>query len=134
MDLLTPASRYAEPYPAVMPGNVAPGNVLPASYDSFYPQGLPGQAAMANAAIIRVMVPPDAKVFFDDAPTTQTGPQRVFVTPPLVNNENRYEITVRWMENGQERRETRMVRPIPGQPPDQAVMAEIASRYDFVPL
>src|SRR2546429_6378854 len=59
--------------------DVAPAGVIPAGYDSFYPQGLTGQAAMANAALIRVTVPPDARVFFDDTPTQQTGPQRVFM-------------------------------------------------------
>jgi len=37
-----------------------------------------------NTAMIRVIVPtPDAKVFFEDQPTRQTGTVRDFVSPPL---------------------------------------------------
>jgi uncharacterized protein (TIGR03000 family) len=89
---------------------------------SFYPpdaayQAQGSQAPMdRNSALIRVRVPPDAKVFFDNNPTQQIGPERAFVTPPLPREQNSaYEITARWMENGQERRETRTVRPIAGQ-------------------
>jgi uncharacterized protein (TIGR03000 family) len=83
-----------------------------ATYDSFYP---PSIGATADAGLIRLRVPPDAKVFIDDNPTSQTGVIRAFVTPPLKDNQNSYQIVARWMENGQERSVTRMVRPLAGQ-------------------
>src|SRR5947209_2613821 len=38
---------------------------------------------VATSATIVVLLPADAKVFFDDQPTTSTGPRRVFTTPNL---------------------------------------------------
>jgi uncharacterized protein (TIGR03000 family) len=69
------------------------------TYRSFYSPSQGGTDAM-----IKVEVPdPNARVYFDDAPTRQMGTERVFTSPPLDANKS-YTYTVRatWMENGRE--------------------------------
>ena len=57
-----------------------------------------------------VNVPPDADVFFEGSPTTQTGPQRVFTSPALPpGQEFTYDIEAQWAANGQPVDETRHV-------------------------
>jgi len=55
-------------------------------------------------AVIRVHVRPDAQVMFEDSPTQQMGPERVFITPALEGKGNySYKITARWRDqNGKE--------------------------------
>jgi len=96
--------------PSYIDGTFAP------SYQSFYPPtGAIQNSADASRAMVRVHVPENAQVFFDDSPTTQTGPDRTFMTGPLEQGTYSYTISARWMENGKERRENRTVRVIPGQ-------------------
>jgi uncharacterized protein (TIGR03000 family) len=108
----------------VMPGTVtgSTGAVGTAGYQSFYPGGTsgaqPGQGQPADntRTYIRVRVPADAQVFFDGQPTSQTGTERMFVSPPLATGPNySYEISARWMQNGQEMKQSRTVRLTPGQ-------------------
>jgi uncharacterized protein (TIGR03000 family) len=67
-------------------------------------------------ASIDIRVPADAKVFFDRSPTAQTGSDRRFVSPPLEPGRvYRYEITARWIRDGQEQTGSRTVRVEPGQ-------------------
>jgi uncharacterized protein (TIGR03000 family) len=64
----------------------------------YYPQD---QAVSADAATIRMHVPSDARVWFDDDLTSQTGPERTFVSPPLPRGRQFvYHIRVEWDENG----------------------------------
>jgi uncharacterized protein (TIGR03000 family) len=88
--------------------------IISAGYQSLYP---PSGAVQTNAsrAMVHVVVPPNAQVFFDDSPTSQTGPDRTFMTGPLEPGTYSYNISARWMENGKERRENRSVRVTPGQ-------------------
>ena len=59
--------------------------------------GRAGQAAPSNTAGIQVSVPADAKVWFDDFLTEQTGPERSFESPPLTPGKTySYEITAQW--------------------------------------
>ena len=59
---------------------------------------------------IEVGVPPDAEIWFDDAKTTQTGPLRRFVSPPLApGHDYTYEVRVRWRENGNEIAQSRRI-------------------------
>ena len=89
------------------------------SYQSFYPPtGAIQNSTDASRAMVRVRVPANAQVFFDDSPTTQTGPDRTFMTGPLEPGTYSYNISARWMENGKERRENRSVRVTPGQTAD----------------
>jgi uncharacterized protein (TIGR03000 family) len=51
----------------------------------------------ASTALVTVLVPASASVLFDGAPTTQTGTQRVYVTPPLPSGQEfSYKIEARW--------------------------------------
>lgn len=90
---------------------------------AFYlPSGFPAQ--------ILVRVPADARVYFDDAPTTQGGEVRLYESPPLpAGSEFWYEVRVE-IGSGQEvRTETKQVAVFAGQlsqvdfdfepPPDQ---------------
>jgi uncharacterized protein (TIGR03000 family) len=69
-----------------------------------------GGSANATKANLTLVVPASAEVFFDDTPTTQTGTERVYVTPPLeVGKTFTYSVRVRWQENGKTVEQTRTV-------------------------
>jgi uncharacterized protein (TIGR03000 family) len=71
----------------------------------------PGSPAAQQAqAEITVIVPADAQIFFDGAPTTQKGPQRLYYTPPLVVGQTyHYAVLARWTERGRAVEQTRKV-------------------------
>jgi len=107
----TTPSYYSTPiYPDAYAA--APGG----TYDSFYPSAATTQQPVDNSrAMVRVRVPGNAQVLINDTPT-QTGPDRTFVSPPLDPNQSySYTVTAQWMENGQQRRDSRTVRVVPGQ-------------------
>jgi uncharacterized protein (TIGR03000 family) len=55
------------------------------------------QTAPSNTATIEVIVPADAKVWFDDSPTQQTGSERLYVSPPLTPGDTyHYVVTAQW--------------------------------------
>jgi uncharacterized protein (TIGR03000 family) len=55
-----------------------------------------------------VVVPADATVWIDGAPTTQTGTDREFQTPPLEPGRVfTYQVRARWTQNGQMMDQTR---------------------------
>jgi uncharacterized protein (TIGR03000 family) len=57
-----------------------------------------------------VIVPADAEVFFDGSPTTQTGTERVFASPPLTPGARySYSIRARWTADGRPVEQTRAV-------------------------
>jgi uncharacterized protein (TIGR03000 family) len=63
-----------------------------------------------NAAHIRMKVPADAEVWFEGVKTTQTGPVRDFVSPPLDTGKSCfYQVRTRWTENGRMVEQTRKV-------------------------
>jgi uncharacterized protein (TIGR03000 family) len=107
---------YAYSTPSYFDGQVT----MPANtQQSFYPPDGAIQGADANQrAFVHIRVPANAQVFFDNSPTQQMGPDRMFVTPPLQDNDPKhpyqYKIKARWMENGQEREATRTVQLTPG--------------------
>jgi uncharacterized protein (TIGR03000 family) len=54
-----------------------------------------------NAAVMVAHVPEDAEIWFEDAPTTQKGTLRQFVSPPLTPGKAyKYTVRVAWMEEG----------------------------------
>ena len=69
-----------------------------------------------NSAMIRVILPdPQAKVWFDGAPTQQMGPDRMFHSPPLQGTgSNVYRIRASWMQGGREVTQERTVNVTPG--------------------
>jgi uncharacterized protein (TIGR03000 family) len=61
-----------------------------------------------NAIYIRVQVPADAEVWFEDQLTTQKGPVRFFESPTLTPGRKYvYHIKARWTENGRVVEQTR---------------------------
>jgi uncharacterized protein (TIGR03000 family) len=59
---------------------------------------------------VNLSVPADAKVWFDDSPTGQTGTSRRFQSPPLaVGQDYVYQIRVQWTQDGKEVTRTREV-------------------------
>jgi uncharacterized protein (TIGR03000 family) len=57
---------------------------------------------------IDLQVPADARVWFDGEKTSQTGTQRQFVTPPLIQGrEYTYEVRAAWKEGGRDVTESR---------------------------
>ncbi len=82
-----------------------------------------GPADEPAAATITVVVPPDAEVFFDGAPTMQRGAERLFFSPPLaVGKPFHYSVLARWNEGGKAVEQTRRV----------VVTAGAAVRVDFL--
>ena len=75
------------------------------SYVPTYTASAPARVAtpaLANTSI-RVQVPAQARVWFDNQPTNQTGPVRNFESPPLTpGQEYRYTVRAIWSENGHE--------------------------------
>jgi uncharacterized protein (TIGR03000 family) len=62
----------------------------------------PARAQQEKApAEMTVVVPANAEVFFDGAPTTQKGTERLFVSPALEPGKKfSYDVLARWKENG----------------------------------
>jgi uncharacterized protein (TIGR03000 family) len=68
------------------------------------------EAARTAPVYLDVRVPASAEVMIETAKTTQTGPRRSFVSPPITPGRNYvYEIKAKWLENGQEVVRTRNV-------------------------
>jgi len=81
---------------------------------SYYPP----ETVTPSTAQIRILVPdPNARIWFNGAPTNQRGTNRVFTTPPLNDGyTHTYEIHARWMNaDGQAMDQTRNVEVQPGQ-------------------
>jgi uncharacterized protein (TIGR03000 family) len=77
------------------------------------PGAAPEAAAKAQAQIT-VVVPADAQVFFDGEPTTSTGTERLFLSPPLtVGKQYHYVVRARWQADGKPVEQTRKV-PVTG--------------------
>lgn len=70
------------------------------------------QAAPSNTATVRLVVPADAQVRFDQRETKQSGTDRLFETPPLTpGSDYYYQVTVRWQDgDGKEVVQTRTLR------------------------
>jgi len=75
------------------------------TYQSFYP------STPSTAVTMNVHVPDaNADVWIENSPTQQRGMDREFVSPALDTGRTfTYHVRARWMENGQERDQTRNV-------------------------
>ena len=70
----------------------------------------PGARVPGQAVHFAVMVPADAEVWFDGAKTTQTGPDREFVSPALrPGHSYSYDVRARWRDGGRAVDRTRRV-------------------------
>lgn len=116
--------------PAYTPTYTAPAYVPATAVTS---QATYPQVVAVESTVIHVHVPANAKVYFDDNPTKQSGADRYFRTPSLASNRPQtYQISARWQEGGKEHVEVRQVRFLPGQAVDvnftPAPAAGIASK------
>jgi uncharacterized protein (TIGR03000 family) len=85
---------------SVVSGYYSPPAVAAAS--AVGPAGSSGADLADNTAHIRMKLPANAEVWFEGVKTSQTGPVRDFVSPPLDSGKSfDYQIRVRWTENGQ---------------------------------
>jgi uncharacterized protein (TIGR03000 family) len=128
---------YSRPYRPVyenaMPpiaGNygLAPGAYYygPGSYGSSNSAGYYGVAA-ERPARFNLRVPADARVWFDQSQTDQTGTFRSFVSPPLASGrEYTYAIRVQWKRDSKDVTQTRKVTFHAGELVSLAVPADSA--------
>ena len=101
MTLVTPTFYYgSENSPTVAVGSVSRG------YRANY------APEISNVATIHVLVQdPNARVYFDDTQTAQTGAERMFTSPELDPAKTfTYAVKATWMENGKEMTRTQEVR------------------------
>jgi uncharacterized protein (TIGR03000 family) len=81
-------------------------------YQAFYP---PTTAESDTSAHVTVSVPAGARLWFDNTPTTSTGPVREFYSPPLTSGKQyTYDVKASWTENGHEVTQTQKVEVTPG--------------------
>jgi uncharacterized protein (TIGR03000 family) len=101
----------------------------PAAYQSFY------RGSQANGSVlIRMRVPENAQVWFDDRPTTRQGTERDFVSPPLsAGRYFTYRVRVQWMEGGRPVSEERNVTVSAGDRVDLSFGLTVSSSYYFAP-
>jgi uncharacterized protein (TIGR03000 family) len=107
-------SGYAGAYGDVTP--TAPDGFTGGyQYQSFYPPTTPTVTPPDTRAYVTVHVPAGARVWFEGAPTTSTGPVRQFYSPPLASgSQYTYDIKATWTENGHEVTQTKKVAVTPG--------------------
>jgi uncharacterized protein (TIGR03000 family) len=112
------SSDYRSPAYSSGSYNFPAGTYYQSAYPSNYATPMAASSAdQANstAATVRVQVPANAQVWFGDHQTQQTGPNRLFVSPPLqANRDYSYTLRARWMDNGREVDRTRTVKVQPG--------------------
>jgi uncharacterized protein (TIGR03000 family) len=106
--------------PGLMPGYAyAPNGVTDTTSFYYQPGTQPGAAVSGldgRSALIDIRVPPDARVTFDGDATAQTGPDRLFSSPPLDRGRAyHYTVTARWTQDGQPVERTRRVEVRAGQ-------------------
>jgi uncharacterized protein (TIGR03000 family) len=88
--------------------------------DYSYSQNLPSydleQSAPDNRAHIRVRVPGNAQLWFDDQPTTRAGSVRTFTSPDLTPGHTyTYDLRAQWRQGNQDVTQTRHVVVHPGE-------------------
>lgn len=116
-------------YPSYSSPTVAYSYPAAASYQSFYPQA--NAETEQNAARLRLRVPENARVWFDDTETQQRGLDRDFVSPPLTPGKTYvYQIKAQWQENGQDVTRQQQVTVRAGDTLNLDLMAEAAHQRD----
>jgi uncharacterized protein (TIGR03000 family) len=93
---------------AVVPGPVVPGTVVPGTTapgtttPPVTPEGKDKKGDGETAASIKFTVPAAARLFVDGRPTSATGAERSFVTPPLAAGQKFfYEVRAELVVDGQ---------------------------------
>jgi uncharacterized protein (TIGR03000 family) len=104
-----PSTSFYSPNYTYYPADSAQRNSY-YNMSAFDPAASSSAAPDANAASIRVELPKDAELWFGDSKTAQTGADRSFISPTLdPNKKYSYDITAKWMNNGQEVKKTKTV-------------------------
>jgi len=118
-----PSYYYDPAYSATQPAV----RTMPSAYATTEEQE--DSARLANTATIRVHVPVNAELWFEDSKTAQTGADRAFVSPPLEPNRTfTYTLRAKWRDgNGRDMDETRQVRVQAGR---TAMVDFMAARAD----
>jgi uncharacterized protein (TIGR03000 family) len=113
-------SPYYGPYPYGASGNPSSSLHIGNSGTTVFP-GI-GNGGSYNVVTVQVpvtvtvTVQRDAKVWFEDSPTTTTGTAREFLTSPLQpGGRYTYRVRATWEQNGQTVSQTQTVSVIPGQ-------------------
>jgi uncharacterized protein (TIGR03000 family) len=107
--------------PGFVPGYVnAPNGVITDTTSLYYQPGTQlgaaGYGLDGRSALIDIRVPPDARITFDGDATAQTGPNRLFSSPPLDRGRAyHYTVKARFTQNGQPVERTRRVEVRAGQ-------------------
>lgn len=100
-------------YPELYPEQGYYGSYPTTSYAQDYygaTGAAPAAPAVDNSVNLRVIVPPDARVWFNGQPTTEQGRVRVFESPPLTpGRDYTYDIRAEWQDNGRPVTQTRHV-------------------------
>jgi uncharacterized protein (TIGR03000 family) len=105
---LAPGRAAAEQGWPLNPENRGGNSYSPGYYRYSVPTYRISSPAMVTVAApagtpIRVQVPAQALVWFDSVLTTQTGPVRDFLAPPLTpGHEYRYTVRATWHEGGRQ--------------------------------
>ncbi len=83
---------------------------------NYYDPDVMRTSAREMPVYIDVRIPANAEILFEGQKTAQTGPRRLFISPPLAAGQNfTYEIQAKWMENGREVTQSRKVPVAAGQ-------------------
>jgi uncharacterized protein (TIGR03000 family) len=83
------------------PSYYAGVNIVPVGPDVTTNQSAYYNPSQPTPATVEVRVPADAKVWFDGSPTTMTGDNRIFTSPPLEPGKTfHYEVKAQWMKDG----------------------------------
>lgn len=95
---------HARPYVIVPPPAVVP------------PPGLAPVSVDPRAAQLEIRVPADAEVWLEGLKTRQTGPNRLFISPPLIADQDyAYEVKAKWSAEGRPVEQSRSITVRAGQ-------------------
>jgi uncharacterized protein (TIGR03000 family) len=104
-------SSFSGSYTPAYSGSYSTANpstsvAYPGSYYAAYPDST-GESSK-RPAVLNLRVPADAKIWFEQSQTTQTGTMRSFESPPLEDGlDYAYQIRIQWKRDGKEVTETR---------------------------
>jgi uncharacterized protein (TIGR03000 family) len=115
-----PASTGYNAPVALQGGYVPAAPLWSTSYVAFAGRGTGGLAPVgyqetSAPATVVAEVPADARLWFDGHPTTQTGTERTFTTPPLEpGRDYHYDVRARWTQDGKTVEQSQRVRVFSG--------------------
>jgi uncharacterized protein (TIGR03000 family) len=107
-----PYSYYSPTYytPTYPVSNAVVAAPASSTYQSFYPPEAAVSPPAGDEAVVVVRTAPDAQLWFDGVATSQSGGVRAFSTPDLRRGKSyKYDVKVRWTENGNVMERTRSV-------------------------